>query len=92
MDLPVVIGQPVPILYVQMEGTGVPVVPKETLGRVGKTEGQPAHPREAKLGWVFPQSSWDEKGYPIRDPAFTTYRAPSRLLKSLASASTGKTT
>jgi len=73
LDLPVVIGQPVPILYVQMDGTGVPVVQKETWGRVGKTEGQPAHTREAKLGCVFTQSSWDEKGYPIRDPASTTY-------------------
>jgi hypothetical protein len=73
LDLPIVIGKPVPILYVQMDGTGVPVVKKETLGRVGKTEGQPAHTREAKLGCVFTQSSWDEEGYPIRDPDSTTY-------------------
>jgi hypothetical protein len=47
----------IPILYVQMDGTGVPVVKKETLGRPGKTEGQPAHTWEVKLGcnaiWVF---------------------------------------
>ncbi len=73
LDLPIVIGKPVPILYVQMDGTGVPVVKKETLGRVGKTEGQPAHTREAKLGCVFTQSGWDEEGYPIRDPDSTTY-------------------
>jgi hypothetical protein len=30
---------------VQMDGTGVPVVKKETVGRAGKTEGQPAHTR-----------------------------------------------
>jgi hypothetical protein len=42
LDLPIVIGKPVPILYVQMDGTGVPVVKKETVGRAGKTEGQPA--------------------------------------------------
>jgi len=73
LDLPIVIGKPVPILYVQMDGTGVPVVKKETVGRAGKTEGQPAHTREAKLGCVFTQTSWDEEGYPIRDPDSTTY-------------------
>jgi hypothetical protein len=61
------------ILYVQMDATGVPVVKKETIGRQGKTEGQPAHTREAKLGCVFTQTSWDKEGYPIRDPDSTTY-------------------
>jgi hypothetical protein len=73
LDLPIVIGKPIPILYVQMDGTGVPVVKKETIGRIGKTEGQPAHTREAKLGCVFTQTGWDEEGYPIRDPDSTTY-------------------
>jgi len=56
-----------------MDGTGVPVVKKETEGRKGKTEAQPAHTREAKLGCVFTQTGWDEGGYPIRDPDSTTY-------------------
>jgi hypothetical protein len=56
-----------------MDGTGVPVVKKETEGRKGKTDGQPAHTREAKLGCVFTQTGWDEEGYPIRDPDSTTY-------------------
>src|SRR5437016_9604970 len=73
LDLPIVVGQPVPILYVEMDGTGVPVVKAETVGRSGKTDGQPAHTREVKLGCVFTQSSWDEEGYPIRDPDSTTY-------------------
>ncbi len=73
LDLPIVIGEPVPILYIQMDGTGVPVVKKETLGRKGKTEGQPAHTREVKLGCVFTQTTWDEKGFAIRDPDTTTY-------------------
>jgi hypothetical protein len=73
LDLPVVVAKPVPILYVQMDGTGVPMVKKETVGRQGKTDGQPAHTREAKLGCVFTQTCWDEKGYPIRDPDSTTY-------------------
>jgi hypothetical protein len=73
LDLPILVGKPIPILYVQMDGTGVPVVKKETVGRQGKTDGQPAHTREAKLGCVFTQTTWDEKGYPIRDPDSTTY-------------------
>jgi len=73
LDLPLVIGKPVRTLYVQMDGTGVPVVKKETVGRQGKTDGQPAHTREAKLGCVFTQTTTDEKGRPIRDPDSTTY-------------------
>jgi hypothetical protein len=73
LDLPVIAGEPIPVLYVQMDGTGVPVVKKETLGRLGKTAGQPAHTREVKLGCVFTQATWDEEGFAIRDPDSTTY-------------------
>ena len=73
VDLPALPGAPIPILYVQMDGTGVPVVKKETVGRQGKTPGQPAHTREVKLGCVFTQTTWDKQGYPIRAPDSTTY-------------------
>ena len=73
LDLPIVVDQPIPILYVQMDGTGVPVVKKETQGRKGKADGQPAHTREAKLGCVFTQTTWDQEGFAIRDPDSTTY-------------------
>jgi hypothetical protein len=73
LDLPVVVGKPIPVLYIEMDGTGVPVVKKETVGRQGKTEGQPAHTREVKLGCVFTQTSYDKEGFPIRDPDSTTY-------------------
>ena len=73
LDLPVIAGEPIPILYVQMDGTGVPVVKKETLGRQGKADGQPAHTREVKLGCVFRQTTWDEEGFALRDPDSTTY-------------------
>lgn len=73
LDLPMIVGEPVPFLYVQMDGTGVPVVKKETVGRPGKTEGQPAHTREAKLGCLFTQTKWDKEGYAMRDPDSTTY-------------------
>ena len=73
LDLPIVIGEPIPILYVQMDGTGVPVVKKETEGRRGKTDGQPAHTREVKFGCVFTQTGWDDDGNAIRDANSTTY-------------------
>ena len=73
LDLPIVMGKPIPVLYMQMDGTGVPVVKKETLGRMGKTPAQPAHTREVKLGCVFTPTTWDQEGFAIRDPDSTTY-------------------
>jgi hypothetical protein len=73
LDLPEMVRPPIPVLYVEMDGTGVPMVKKETADRPGKTEGQSAHTREAKLGCVFTQTSWDDEGYAIRDPDSTTY-------------------
>jgi hypothetical protein len=73
LDLPMIVGPPIPVLYIQIDGTGVPVVKRETVGRQGKTQGQPAHTREAKLGCVFTQTTHDQEGYAIRDPDSTTY-------------------
>ena len=73
LDLPIVIGEPIPVLYIEMDGTGVPVVKKETADRAGKRDGVPAHTREVKLGCVFTQTTWDEEGYPVRDRDSTTY-------------------
>jgi hypothetical protein len=75
LNLPMVVSQPIPILYVEMDGTGVPVRKTETDGRSGKVKGEPAHTREAKIGSVFTQTRWDEEGYPLRDPDSTTYVA-----------------
>jgi len=73
LNLPLIVGEPAPILYVQMDGTGVPVVKKETAGRKGKLDGLPAHTREVKLGCVFTQTKWDDEGFAIRDLDSTTY-------------------
>jgi hypothetical protein len=44
LDLPVIAGAPIPILYVQMDGTGVPVVKRETERRwVGKARPKVNH-------------------------------------------------
>lgn len=59
-------------MYVGMDGSGVPVVKKETAGRPGKAGGQ-AKSREAKLGCIFTQSGVDAEGWPIRAEGSTTY-------------------
>jgi hypothetical protein len=64
---------PVPKLYIAIDGTGVPVVPRETEGRRGKDAGGKAKTREAKIGCVFTQTLQDAEGYPIRDPDCTSY-------------------
>ena len=71
LDLPVVAGEPIPILYIQIDGTGVPVTKAER-GQ-GKVKGEPGHTREVKLGCVFTQTGCDPEGYAIRDPNSTTY-------------------
>ncbi len=71
--LPEAGGEPIPILYVEIDGTGVPVVAAETRGRSSKQPGEPAHTREAKLGCVFTQTHVDREGRPRRDEGSTTY-------------------
>jgi Uncharacterised protein family (UPF0236) len=73
LELPEVIGPAVPMLYIEMEGTQVPMVRSELEGRAGRVEGQPARTREVKLGCVFTQTTTDEQGRPVRDEASTTY-------------------
>jgi hypothetical protein len=73
LELAIPIGPRIPLLYVEMDGSGVPVVRKESEGRQGKQDGQPAHTREAKLGCVFSQTSVDKEGHPVRDEDSTTY-------------------
>jgi hypothetical protein len=73
LELPVAVGDPIQKIYVQMDGTGLPVVAKETQGRSGKGEDGRAHTREAKLGCVFTQTNIDDQGRPVRDEESTTY-------------------
>lgn len=73
LELPEVRTGEIPVVYVEMDGTGIPVMKAETEGRQGKTPGQPAHTREVKLGCVFTQTEIDDEGRPVRDDASTTY-------------------
>lgn len=63
----------VPRMYVCMDGTGVPMVKKETVGRQGKAEDGQAKTREAKLGCVFTQTKLNKEGRPVRDEGSTSY-------------------
>jgi len=75
LELPAVCAPAVAVLYVEMDGTAVPVVAAERAGRAGKIAGQPARSREVKLGCVFTQTQLDENGWPLRDQASTSYVA-----------------
>lgn len=75
LELPEVCAPAVPLLYIEMDGTAIPVVKTETEGRAGKIDGQPAHTREVKLGCVFTQASTDKDGRPERDAESTSYAA-----------------
>ena len=63
----------VPKMYIAIDGTGVPMVRRETEGRKGKDETGKAKTREAKLGWVFTQTELDDNQRPVRDENSTTY-------------------
>jgi hypothetical protein len=75
LELPEVLAPAVPVFYVEMDGTGLPMVKADTEGRAGKIEGQPARTREVKLGCIFTQTTTDKEGRPVRDEDSTTYTA-----------------
>jgi hypothetical protein len=64
---------PIPIIYIEVDGTGVPMVAEELAGRAGKQEDGSAKTREVKLGAVFTQTQTDAEGRPVRDHGSTTY-------------------
>ncbi len=64
---------PIPVLYVEVDGTGAPMVPAALAGRKGQQPDGTAKTREVKLGCVFTQHGRDADGRPQRDPASTTY-------------------
>ena len=66
-------SNPIPIMYVEVDGTGVPMVANELAGRKGKQPDGTAKTREVKLGSVFTQTQCDSEGRPERDYASTTY-------------------
>ena len=71
-EVPIPDGAPAS-LYIAADGTGVPVLRRETKGRKGKAADGIARTREVKLGAIFTQTTFDDKGNPIREPHSTTY-------------------
>ena len=67
---------PVPdMLYVETDGTGVPVRASETAGRDGKDGDGTARTREIKLARLFTVSRLDDDGNPVMDPGSSSYVA-----------------
>jgi hypothetical protein len=67
---------PIPILYIQTDGTGVPMV-KAALeaAKSRAADGGPAKTREVKAACLFTQTSLDDQGRPQRDEGSTTWIA-----------------
>jgi hypothetical protein len=60
-------------LYIECDGTGIPMARSELFGRQGKGDDGVARTREAKLGCVFTQRAFDKDGSPVRDKGSTSY-------------------
>jgi hypothetical protein len=60
-------------LYIEFDGTGVPMTKHELNGRHGKQDDGSSKTREAKVGCIFTQSSTDADGNPVRDQESATY-------------------
>jgi len=73
--VPILPIKTIPVMYIEFDGTGTPVIPEELKGRKGKQPDGSAKTREVKIGCVFTQTTKDEKGAPIRDPDSTSYVA-----------------
>jgi hypothetical protein len=64
---------PISTMYIEFDGTGVPMTKRELDGRRGKQEDGTSRTREAKLGCIFTQTDTDKDGNPVRDSNSTTY-------------------
>jgi hypothetical protein len=74
--VPLAPAAPVPdMLYVETDGTGVPMRSGETAGRPGKGEDGSAGTREVKLARLFTVSALDDDGRPVTDPGSSSYVA-----------------
>lgn len=67
------VAKTIDTLYIEMDGTGAPMVPWEVQGRKGKQPDGSAKTREVKLGCVFTQTCVDEQGRAVRDPNTTVF-------------------
>jgi hypothetical protein len=68
-------GEEIPIMYIEIDATGIPIVPWELDRSKPGKEGDTPRTREAKLGCVFTQTGLDAEGRPVRDTSSTSYVA-----------------
>ncbi len=73
LKMPTATPQALGVMYIEYDGTGVPVRRVELKGRKGKQADGSARTREVKLGCIFTQTTFNEEGHPVRDPNATTY-------------------
>jgi hypothetical protein len=64
---------PIKNMYIEYDGTGVPIIKKQLEGVKGKQEDGSAKTREMKVACLFTQTGVDEEGKHIRDDNTTTY-------------------
>lgn len=72
-EVPLPQSKSIPVFYIEMDGTGVPMMRPETDGRKGKQPDGSARTREAKIGCIFTQTKRDENGRPVRAPDSTSF-------------------
>jgi hypothetical protein len=63
------------MVYICIDGTGVPMVAAETEGREVKDGDSKVHTREVKMAVAFTQTRPGDEGRPVRDPASSSYVA-----------------
>jgi hypothetical protein len=68
-EFPEILSQPVPVLYIEMDGTQGPMVRSALEALAARIDGQPAYTREVKLSGIFTQPPSMK---PMRDEASTT--------------------
>ena len=79
LDLPVAVGSAIPVMYAQIDSTGVPVVRKETTGRAGINPGEPPRTRDVKLGCVLTQTRRDHYEFGSKPEDELLFRTASGL-------------
>jgi hypothetical protein len=69
-------GRPsAPVMYLGLDGTGLPMRAAELAGRAGKQPDGSARTREAKLATTWTAQGRDAQGIPVRDPGSVSYSA-----------------
>ena len=72
-------------MYLAVDGTGVPVIPKESEGRLGKQSDGTSKTREMKLAVVWTAERTNDEGRPEKDPGSASYNAAIESAQAMSS-------